>query len=219
MKFFVIAASVGVAMARPDGAGGHHDHGHSAHAAAPAASASGYQEPSAGYSAPGTGYQEPSSGYEQPSGYEQSGYEQSGYETDPYQTSGYGAVEEGGFNLSMLILPVMILAGLALLFPSVTTVTVRKKRSSEDGESHKQIHNIIHTGEGFNIKKYVWRMAFLKIIFYAIYFFINIIETFPLPQGVSNSKDKYVLPFWPKNTVKTLFITFCCCLVWFLNAK
>jgi len=132
MKFFVIAASVGVAMARPDGAGGHHDHGHSAHAAAPAASASGYQEPSAGYSAPGTGYQEPSSGYEQPSGYEQSGYEQSGYETDPYQTSGYGAVEEGGFNLSMLILPVMILAGLALLFPSVTTVTVRKKRSSED---------------------------------------------------------------------------------------
>jgi len=132
MKFFVIAACVGVAMARPDGAGGHHDHGHSAHAAAPAASASGYQEPSAGYSAPGTGYQEPSSGYEQPSGYEQSGYEQSGYETDPYQTSGYGAVEEGGFNLSMLILPVMILAGLALLFPSVTTVTVRKKRSSED---------------------------------------------------------------------------------------
>lgn len=132
MKFFVIAASVGVAMARPDGAGGHHDHGHSAHAAAPAASASGYQEPSAGYSAPGTGYQEPSSGYEQPSGYEQSGYEQSGDETDPYQTSGYGAVEEGGFNLSMLILPVMILAGLALLFPSVTTVTVRKKRSSED---------------------------------------------------------------------------------------
>jgi len=132
MKFFVIAASVGAAMARPDGAGGHHDHGHSAHAAAPAASASGYQEPSAGYSAPGTGYQEPSSGYEQPSGYEQSGYEQSGYETDPYQTSGYGAVEEGGFNLSMLILPVMILAGLALLFPSVTTVTVRKKRSSED---------------------------------------------------------------------------------------
>lgn len=127
MKFFVLAASVGVAMARPDGAGGHHDHGHSAHAA-PAASASGYQEPSAGYSAPGSGYAEPASGYEQPSGYEQS----SGYEVDPYQTSGYGAVEEGGFNLSMLILPVMILAGLALLFPSVTTVTVRKKRSAED---------------------------------------------------------------------------------------
>jgi len=144
MKFFVIAASVGVAMARPDGAGGHHDHGHSAHAAAPAASASGYQEPSAGYSAPGTGYQEPSSGYEQPSGYEQSGYEQSGYETDPYQTSGYGAVEEGGFNLSMLILPVMILAGLALLFPSVTTVTVRKKRSSEDEVSGNSLVERVH---------------------------------------------------------------------------
>merc|ERR1712241_561946 len=32
----------------------------------------------------------------------------------------------------MLILPVMILAGLALLFPSVQTVAVKRKRSAED---------------------------------------------------------------------------------------
>ena len=204
MKFFVIAASVGVAMARPDGAGGHHDHGHSAHAAAPAASASGYQEPSAGYSAPGTGYQEPSSGYEQPSGYEQSGYEQSGYETDPYQTSGYGAVEEGGFNLSMLILPVMILAGLALLFPSVTTVTVRKKRSSEDGESHKQIHNIIHTGEGFNIKKYVWRMAFLKKTLNLTQYIFLLILSKPSPyhKGCQTAKTNMYYHFGQKIPLK-----------------
>ena len=137
MKFFVLAACIAGALARPDGAGhGHgHDHGHSAAAAAPA---TGYQEPASGYSAPsGSGYEQP--GYDQSSGYEQTGYEQSGYETG-YPQDSYAVADEGGFSLSMLILPVMILAGLALLFPSVQTVAVKRKRSAEDGESHKQ-HN------------------------------------------------------------------------------
>jgi len=129
MKFFVLAACIAGALARPDGAGhGHgHDHGHSAAAAAPA---TGYQEPASGYSAPsGSGYEQP--GYDQSSGYEQTGYEQSGYETG-YPQDSYAVADEGGFSLSMLILPVMILAGLALLFPSVQTVAVKRKRSAED---------------------------------------------------------------------------------------
>jgi len=134
MKYLVIAVCVGTAMARPDGAGGHHhDHGHD-HGHAPAAPApSGYQEPHNSYQEPSTGYDQPS-GYAAPSGYEQPGYD-TGYGATGYGT-GYGVVEEddGGFDPKLLIIPVLIIAGLALLFPQVVRVDVndRKKRSAED---------------------------------------------------------------------------------------
>jgi len=127
MKYLVIAVCVGTALARPDGAGGHHDHGH-----APAAPSSGYQEPQASYGEPASGYEQPS-GYAAPSGYEQPAYD-SGYGATGY-SSGYGVAEEnggGGFDPSMLIIPILIIAGLALLFPSVTSVNVRRKRHAED---------------------------------------------------------------------------------------
>jgi len=145
MKYFGVLVAfglVGSSVARPDGAGGHHghhDHGHAAASAvaAPAAAASG-------------GYQEPA--YDQSSGYDYAaaptggsggyaaaatGYESSGYETGyDVGNSGYGAVEQdSGFNPSMLIIPILIIAGIALLFPSVQVVPVtanRKKRSAED---------------------------------------------------------------------------------------
>lgn len=134
MKYLIVALCVGTALARPDGAGhgGHHDHGHAAPAAAPS---SGYQEPSAGYQEPA--YQEPAYAAA-PSGYEQPAYE-SGYGAPTGGYSSYDAVQEpsNGLNLNLIIIPILIIAGLALLFPSVTTVAVKRKRSAEEGELHK----------------------------------------------------------------------------------
>ena len=137
-------ALAGSALARPDGVGGHHDHGghHADHGAAAApAPATGYQEPVSGYdaglqadpgySAPASGYGQPASGYGQPS----SGYEQpqSGY--GDYGATGFAETapaEAGGLDLSTLLIPILIIAGLALLFPSVTSVAVRKRRDVGD---------------------------------------------------------------------------------------
>jgi len=127
------------AYARPDGVGGHHDHGHHADhgAAAAPAPATGYQEPvsgyeaqtNTGYAAPASGYGEPATGYGAPaSGYGAptgpSGYDQGYGETAP--------AEAGGLDLSTLLIPILIIAGLALLFPSVTSVAVRKRRDVGD---------------------------------------------------------------------------------------
>jgi len=136
MQYLVLLAlCLGSAMARPDGAGGHHDHGHGhGHHSAPAAAApaSGYAEPQAAYSEPATGYSEPT-GYAAPTGYESSGYQAapSGYGGN----SGYAVAEESGIDMNMILIPILIIAGLALLFPSVTTVDVnagRRKRSTEE---------------------------------------------------------------------------------------
>lgn len=143
-------ALAGSALARPDGVGGHHDHGghHADHGAASApAPATGYQEPVSGYdaglqadpgySAPASGYGQPASGYGQPS----SGYEQpaSGYGTGGgYGETGFGETapaEAGGLDLSTLLIPILIIAGLALLFPSVTSVDVKRKRRDVGDES------------------------------------------------------------------------------------
>jgi len=132
-------ALAGYTFARPDGVGGHHDHGghHADHGAVAApAPATGYQEPlsgyeaqvdpgysapASGYGAPSTGYGAPSSGYGAPSG-------PSGYENFD-QTA---PAEQGGLDLSTLLIPILIIAGLALLFPSVTSVAVRKRREAGD---------------------------------------------------------------------------------------
>ena len=146
----VVLALAAPCAARPDGVGGHHgDHGaghHVEHGASAAASA-----PSTGYAQPSTGYDTPSTGYEQPAasgydaGYEQpayatgaSGYESpsaSGYENYEASAPGYGEVEtaSGGFDLSTLLVPILIIAGLALLFPSVREVPVSGRRKREAG--------------------------------------------------------------------------------------
>jgi len=127
MRYLVIAVCIGSALARPDGAGHHGHHDHSQAAAAPA---TGYQQPATGYSEPASGYEQ-SSGYAAPSGYDQQSYD-SGYGATGY-SSGYGVAEESsGLDLNMLIIPMLIIAGLALLFPSVTTVAVRKKRDVDE---------------------------------------------------------------------------------------
>ena len=89
-------------------------HGHLAAAAAPA---SGYEQPAAdaGYAAPAVSY----------------GYDEPPADTGYGAATGYGL--EGGFDIATLLIPILILAGLSLLFPTITTVDVnssRKKRSA-----------------------------------------------------------------------------------------
>jgi len=147
----VVLALAAPCAARPDGVGGHHgDHGaghHVEHGASAAASApsTGYAQPSTGYDTPSTGYEQPSASYD--AGYEQpayatgaSGYESpsaSGYENYEASAPGYGEVEtaSGGFDLSTLLVPILIIAGLALLFPSVREVPVSGRRKREAGDS------------------------------------------------------------------------------------
>merc|ERR1719330_1230922 len=53
----------------------------------------------------------------------------------PGYDQGYGETapaEAGGLDLSTLLIPILIIAGLALLFPSVTSVAVRKRRDVGD---------------------------------------------------------------------------------------
>ena len=72
-----------------------------------------YSAPSPSYGAPSTGYDEPSTGYGQPS---------------------YAAEEEGGLDLTALLIPILALIGLSLLFPTYVSVAAgRKKRSLPDG--------------------------------------------------------------------------------------
>ena len=99
-------------LVRRDGAHGHHE----ARASAPA---SDYEQTlqDANYAAPVVSY-----GYDEPTA-----------------DTGYGAPtsygEEGGFDIATLLIPILILAGLSLLFPTITTVPVagtgRRKRGGK----------------------------------------------------------------------------------------
>lgn len=147
-KCAILLVLVGSALARPDGTGGHHQHGHHAeHVAADPAPApsSGYAEPAAAYSAPASAYGAPDAGYSAPEagyGAPEAAYaapSASGYGPPAYgsyeQTAPEGLGPLPGIDLTTLLIPILIIAGLALLFPSTTTVDVnRRKRSAEDEE-------------------------------------------------------------------------------------
>lgn len=113
-------------LVRRDGAHGHHggaaDAGSGYAAPAPAAPASSYGAPAASYDAPAASYDAPSDGY-------------GVADASGYGATGYGAEEEA-FPISTLIIPILIIAGLSLLFPTITTVSVRKRRHAEDGKKH-----------------------------------------------------------------------------------
>lgn len=173
MKYLVIALCVGTALARPDGAGGHH-HDHSA-AAAPVPS-SGYQEPAAGYSAPASGYEQPAydsgAGYSAPSagGYD-AGYDTGYTAPESYAPASYGTTDTGpflGFGLGWVFIPIVIVLGLFLLFPSTTVVPVdgRRKRGAEEGELHKQIH-FYHRVSQLTMHDYLLRHPVSYIVFTA----------------------------------------------------
>lgn len=112
-----LALAVG-AMGRPDGAGHGGHGGHSGASQSFSAPASSYSQPAAdnsGYNAPADNYAQPATGY----GVQDSG---AGYDSG-YGVSSYGAEEEP-FNIATLIIPLLVIAGLSLLFPTITTVEV-----------------------------------------------------------------------------------------------
>lgn len=151
-----VLALAGHALARPDGVGGHHAH-HTDHGAAaapvdayaqpssgyaePAASyeqpLGGYGAPDAGYSSPDAGYASPDSGYGAPSA---SGYDYApsagGFADDSINP--FGNALSGSDGMSMILVPLLIVAALFLLFPSVQQVPVnptqpgRKRRDVDD---------------------------------------------------------------------------------------
>lgn len=139
------AATAADLVRRDTGGGGHghggggHDH---AHAAAPAPS-SGYSEPAGGgggssYGAPAASYGAPAQqGYAAPSqGYGASAGGSGGGYAAPATGYGYdvgGYEEEGKFDLSAIIIPILIIFGLSLLFPTITSVSVGRKRRDLDG--------------------------------------------------------------------------------------
>jgi len=185
MVLVVYAICLGLALsveARPDGTGGHHEHGHHAdHGAAVAAPSSGYVEPSssysqpaasygapaasynapsAGYGAPDTSYASPSSGYGAPDagyaapdagygapdagyGAPDAGYgaPNTGYGAPvsnyDYEDSSAGGLAGTGIDLTTLIVPLLIIAGLALLFPSTITVPVNPRKRREAGDEEE----------------------------------------------------------------------------------
>jgi len=154
VKCATLFVLLGSALARPDGTGGHHGdhHGHHAEHAASApvsAPASGYAEPAAAYSAPASSYGAPASSYGAPAssyGAPDPGYGAPEPAYSAPSASGYGAPATGygyeqtepegfadtGIDLTTLIIPILVIAGLALLFPSTTTVAVNKRKRSAD---------------------------------------------------------------------------------------
>jgi len=148
-----IFALAGRSLALPDGVGGHHHHGDHG-AAAPPVSGGGYAAPEASYSSPGAGYASPDAGYGAPdAGYAtpDAGYgaPDAGYASPSggydYPTDSYGgetATVSGSDGMSMIIIPLLIAAALFLLFPSVTTVPVRKRRDVDESTTSNMINRV-----------------------------------------------------------------------------
>ena len=137
-------------IVRRDADGGGHGHGHGAgghaHGGQGAALGSGYAEPAASYGAPAPSYGAPSPSYNEPS--PSYGAPATGY-NEP--STGYGGGDGGSydaapsyggdgdlfpFDLSALIIPILAIVGLSLLFPTITSVSVkRRRRDLENGKS------------------------------------------------------------------------------------
>jgi len=95
---------------------------YSAPAPSYSAPAPSYSAPAPAYSAPETGYGAPATGYGAPAGYSAPGYEAEGE-----------VVEEGGLDLTSIIIPILALIGLSLLFPTYVSVAAgRRKRSADE---------------------------------------------------------------------------------------
>lgn len=118
--------------------GGGHAHGSGGgHAAAPS---DGYGAPAASYGAPAQSYGAPAPSYGAPAPSYGAPAPSYGAPSTGYgQEASYGYEEEGGFDLTAIILPLLILLGLSLLFPGIVSVNVRKKREAmEEGKTQQQ---------------------------------------------------------------------------------
>ena len=93
---------------------------YSAPAPSYSAPAPSYSAPAPSYSAPAPSYSAPEPSYSAPA--------------ESYGVPSYGAEEEGGLDLTSLIIPILALIGLSLLFPTYVSIAAgRKKRSLPDG--------------------------------------------------------------------------------------
>ena len=145
------AASAAEIVRRDTGGSGHGSHGAShgsSHGSshggsAHAAPSSSYSEPSAGYSAPASSYGAPAASYGAPAqsygapaqsyGAPAASYGSSGHGSSYHDVGGY---EEDRFDLSVIIIPLLVLFGLSLLFPTIVNINAsgggRKRRSADD---------------------------------------------------------------------------------------
>jgi hypothetical protein len=141
------AAKLQQEISKRDGAHGH-DH---AHAAAPAAPASGYSAPASSYSAPAASYGAPAASYGAPAA--SYGAPAPSYE-EPAPSYGapapsYGAPvsyeeDQPGFfpDVTFIIVGILIVVGLSLLFPTyVSLTTVRRKR--DVAEEVNPMYNLV----------------------------------------------------------------------------
>jgi hypothetical protein len=137
------AATAAGIVRRDTGAGGHsHDHGSSGYAAPPAsysapepsyaAPAPSYDAPAPSYGAPAPSYGAPAPSYGAPA--PSYGAPAPSYGA-PAPVYGYEEDEGVGFCIECIIIPWLILFGLSLLFPTITSVAVnnsgRKKREGK----------------------------------------------------------------------------------------
>ena len=92
------------------------------------APAPSYEAPAPSYSAPAPSYSAPEASYGAPS---------TGYGAPSYE-------EEGGLDLTSIIIPLLALVGLSLLFPTYVSLTsVRKRREAGDFEGkRKRTHTL-----------------------------------------------------------------------------
>ena len=140
-----LAATLALAAhcsARPDGVGGHHgDHGghHVEHGAA--ASAPAVSGPSGGYGAPEQSYEQPTydqAAYSAPESYDPASYSApSGSAPSSYDyEASDAAVASPGFDMSSLLIPILIIAAL-MLIPTTMAVPVTgtgRRRREAGGE-------------------------------------------------------------------------------------
>ena len=96
--------------------------------------------PSSSYNPPATSYnQQPvvSSSYSEPLSY--SSQSSTGYgESTSYEDG----QQQNAFDLSLIVIPLLIIAGVSLLFPTITNVTTRKRRNTDVGKIiTSRVHN------------------------------------------------------------------------------
>ena len=138
-----------------DGAS-HHAHNSGSTSSSYQSPDDGYAQPSAGYAAPSNSYSAPSPAYSSPSytapspSYNEpsDGYAagDSSYQAPAASYGGgapsYGGDEGFGIDLISLIIPALAILGLSLLFPTVVSLSTRRKRSVEDFELSGRIGSL-----------------------------------------------------------------------------
>jgi len=138
-------------IVRRDADGGGHSHAH--------APSSGYEEPAASYGAPAASYGAPSPSYGAPApsygapatSYEEpsSGYGGGGSSYDAAPSYG-GDGDLFPFDLSALIIPILAIIGLSLLFPTITSVSVKRRKRDLERDANPMTDVVERVNDIYN---------------------------------------------------------------------